>query len=194
MATPNILQALMRRRAQQKALRLLPHVPAGTRTILDLGAAEGYVGEALERRTGASVTLADVVPLNRTALPFVTVGEGPLPFRDRAFDVTVLAYVLHHARDAEGVMGEARRVTRGRILVLESVVETAGDRWIFEKLDRFANGLRSGGVMDRFLDPRSLEDWIAVFATQNNITIAERFGQWPHCQAMFVLDPAEGRR
>lgn len=169
----------------------MSHVPPNARTLLDLGAAEGYVGEMLGQGLGVAVTLADVVALNRTPLPFVLLDEDKLPFADGTFDVTVLAYVLHHARNAEFLMTEARRVTQGRVLVLESVVRSAWDLRVFEVLDRAANRLRSAGAMDEYLHPRSVEEWISVFATQNTLTRVEAFGRWPHRQALFVLDRRE---
>ena len=39
--------------------------------VLDLGAGEGYVGQAIQQALAARVTLADVIPMNRTPLPHV---------------------------------------------------------------------------------------------------------------------------
>ena len=135
------------------------------------------------------MTLADPLPLNQTPLPFVRLTSETLPFADGAFDVTILAYVLHHARDAEHLIAEARRVTRGPVLVLESVITSGLQKRVFERLDRLANGLRSSGKMDSFLHARTVQEWMSVFATKNILTKAKAFGRWPHRQALFVLDP-----
>ncbi|HEX7070955.1 MAG TPA: class I SAM-dependent methyltransferase, partial [Rhodothermales bacterium] len=86
-----ILAFVLQRRGRAKARRVMALLPAldADQVILDLGAAEGYVGAALAERTGASVVLADVRPANRTDLPYVTFDGAHLPFSDRHFDVTL---------------------------------------------------------------------------------------------------------
>ena len=83
------LQGVQRFRARQKLRAIRPFFPEGGRLrVLDLGAGEGYVGEAVARALGADVHLADVLDLNRTSLPHVRYDGHALPFADDAFDVT----------------------------------------------------------------------------------------------------------
>lgn len=185
------LPRLMRRRARRKWRWFAPH--AGTpRRLLDLGAGEGYVGSVARDATGAEVMLADVVDFNRTDLPHIVYDGKRLPFADHAFDVTLLVFVLHHARDAAEVLREVRRVTTTRVLVIESVFERMWERRWLETADRLANRLRSGGRMrgqEDFLHVRRVADWREVFAAQGFRVVGEdRRGGWWHRQHLFVLE------
>ncbi len=182
------LPALMRRRAAGKWRWLRPHLGTPAR-VLDLGAGDGFVGEAVARG-GAEVVLADVVDFNRTALPLTLYDGQRLPFDADTFDATVLAFVLHHAADPDAVLREARRVTRGRVAVLESIAETPRDRRWLRFADRLANRLRSGGQMgEEHLRFGTAEDWRARFAAAGFRVAAEaRRGRRLHKRHLFVLE------
>lgn len=160
-------------RARWVARRLRPYVPAGS-TLLDLGAGTGHTG-ALLARQGWTVTLADVPPhpgafgqrliahpcartlARRGGLTRVLV-QGPLPFPDGQFGVTLLAFVLHHCPDPLAVLREAARVS-GRVIVIEDL-EDGGRR-----------PGRAGQWLDALLNleaghphaHRSQGDWHALF-------------------------------
>ena len=189
------LPALMRARARRKWRWIRAYLPApsAAERVLDLGAGDGYVGEVVRQTTGAEVVLADVVDFNRTSLPLVRYDGRSLPFEDARFDLTLLVYVLHHARDPEAVLREARRVTKGRVVVVESVAEHPLQRRLFEPLDRLANRLRSGGAMreqEGSLDVRSDAEWRRAFpALGFEVVSASRRGRGVHRQRLYVLNP-----
>ncbi len=188
---PPALDGLMRARGRRKWAWIAPHLPDLTPggRLLDLGAGEGYVGAAARGATGAEVVLADVADFHRAALPFVLVDGRRLPFEDGRFSAALLVFVLHHAGDAEAVLREVRRVTTGRVVVVESVYGTARQRRRLERLDGWANGLRSGGAMEgqaaRF---RTAAGWRAAFRRAGfEIEGEARRGRFVHPQALFVL-------
>lgn len=185
-----LLQQVLESRGRQKWKRLETHAPP-CRRLLDLGAGEGYVGRAAQRATHAEVVLADVADFNRTPLPLVVYDGRRLPFEDDAFDVTLLVFVLHHATDPAVVLREARRVTRHRVLVLESVFEGTWDRWWLGVADRLANRLRGGNVMrdqEQHLQFRRASEWRRMFVkTGFRIAVEEQRGGWWHRQHLFVL-------
>lgn len=190
MPWPCLLEGILRRRARQKAFLVTPLLPINS-TILDLGAGEGYVGEQLAHN-GHRVTLADVADFNRSSLPFVRVTDGkPLPFGDSEFDAAVLVFVLHHARDPEALLREARRVAR-RVIVLESVYETESDRRLLDTLDRAANRLRSPTMREQeaHLHFRTAEAWSELARSLGAKVTMRRLGRWPHKQALLVLERA----
>ena len=79
---PRWLDGIQKRRAIAKVNRIrscLPE-PAHQLKVLDLGAGEGFVGLALQEEFGCSVTLADVLPLNKTTLDHVLYDGQILPF------------------------------------------------------------------------------------------------------------------
>jgi len=133
--------------------------------ILDLGAGEGYVGTALRDEIGAEVILADVVDLNRTDLPHLRYDGRSLPLESDAVDVTILYFVLHHAADPGAVLREALRVSRHRVVVVESIVTGAAQHRLLRFLDRIANRVRSAGrlrAQEEDLTFRSAEEWTKI--------------------------------
>ena len=192
------LQHLQHFRARGKVFRLEDLVQPLDRSgsVLDLGAGEGYVGSVIAERWKAKVTLADVVDMNQTALPHYSYDGRHLPFEDKMFDTTVLYFVLHHAENAEQVIDEALRVTKGRVLVVESVYKTEFDLKVLTFLDVLVNRIRSGGLMtaqEEFLYFRKVEEWKRVFADKNAAVIGEMaIGNRIHQQHFFVLQPPVG--
>ncbi len=191
-----MLQGLQRFRSRRKVAwirRFLPRL-VHPLEVLDIGAGEGYVGEALHGRTGARVTLADVVGMNRTRLPHLQFDGSRLPFADAAFDATVLYFVLHHAENQEAVLREALRVSRRRVVIVESVFVGNSDLRRLTLLDRWANRLRSGGLMNEQEDHlhfRRASEWRTFIAGCGGTLVAERRrGRWLHRQVLLVVAPA----
>lgn len=163
--------------------------------VLDLGCGEGYLGEWIRQDRQAEVSLADVVDFNRTQMPFLRYDGHRLPFPDDAFDVTVLSFVLHHCENQTQVFHEAVRVTRKRILIIESVYQTEWDLRQLTFLDTLANRLRSGGLMkhqEAFLHFRTVADWYKFF-NQFPVRLLDttQSGLFLHQQAFFVLEIKE---
>ncbi len=190
---PALLDAVIEQRAEVKWQRLAPYVPENSGSLLDLGAGEGYVGRRAANHTGAEVVLADLIDMNRTGLPFVTFDGRELPVDDDRFDTTLLVYVLHHARDADHLLDEARRVTNERIVILESVYENAFDRWTLTVLDHMANSLRfmrnRTGV--KCVKLRTADQWIERLEEIGHLAHVERLGRFPHKQVLLVVDLKE---
>ena len=192
----DFLQGVQRRRARQKLRQIRSFFPEEKSEeekplrVLDLGAGEGYVGAAVQAHLQASVTLADVLPMSRTPLPHVRYDGRNLPFADDAFDVTILYFVLHHCADAEQVLREALRVTRGRVLVMESVVEEGRPHRLLTALDALANRLRSGGAMqEQKAQFRAVAAWREMARRLGAEVVDERRrGRWVHQQAFFALE------
>src|SRR5262249_42444346 len=145
-----LLQAFLQRYASAEARALLPWV-RGPR-LLDLGAGQGWVTQALRRRTPVWVCAADVGPFRLVADPYVVYDGARLPFGDGAFDTTLLSFVLHHTETSEVVLDEAVRVTRERLLVVESVYRDRLERFWLDLLDGRLNRHRHGGRVN--LPPR----------------------------------------
>jgi SAM-dependent methyltransferase len=195
---------VLRFRAGRKVRRIQHFFPRKAHPIrvLDLGAAEGYVGDEIGRRIGAEVILADVADLNRTSRPFVRYDGRKLPFEDGSFDAVVLYFVLHHCEEPEAVIREALRVTCGRVIVVESVFRTEAERRRLETLDVWANRVRSLGVLraqEEHLRFRTAAEWKSIFLASEACLVAEgAWGRMLHRQHLFVLDirpmpPSTGR-
>lgn len=163
--------------------------------ILDLGAGEGYVGAALQDMTGADVTLADVVDMNRTSLPHLTYDGVRLPLPEDAVDVVILYFVLHHCEQPDAVLREALRVARHDVVVVESVYDSALQHRLLNVLDPLANRLRSGGRMDdqeEHLHFRPADAWVRQAESLGaRVHHVERHGSWIHPQATLRLRPEQ---
>ncbi len=161
------LESLLRRYAAREAEDVRPFVVG--RRLLDLGAGEGWVTAALAR-DGAWACAADVGPFARVTVPagvpYVVYDGGRQPFRDAAFDTTLLLLTLHHCEKPEAVLDEALRVTRARLIVTESVYRNRLDRFWLDLLDGRVNRLRHGGRMPTPGAFRSPDEWRALFESR----------------------------
>ncbi|OGK99757.1 MAG: hypothetical protein A3E31_05100 [Candidatus Rokubacteria bacterium RIFCSPHIGHO2_12_FULL_73_22] len=184
-----MLQAFLRQYARGEAAAVRPFLVG--RRVLDLGAGEGYVAAALHGR--AWTCSVDVGSFRRAAGPYVAYDGARLPFAEATFDTTLLLLALHHCVAPETVLDEARRVTRARLVVLESVWRTRAERLWLDLLDGRLNGLRHGGRMPAALRFRRPEEWHALFEARGLRTVATRWlgGRWErlvHHPLLFVLD------
>ena len=151
------VQGLLRRRGQSKATTIEGYLEKDRELdILDVGGGEGYVGAALADM-GHQVQLVDIADRNRSQLAHRTYDGDRLPWEDEAFDVVVLSYVLHHARDPDQVLAESLRVG-GEVVILETVYEARWDRWRTTLLDWGANMLR--GMAPEPLHFDRVEGWM----------------------------------
>lgn len=99
--------------------RFILHTLGYERRVLDFGSGSGCSTAFLARAPYfATVTRVDVRNAGTCAGPDVLVaGHGPLPFRDREFDVGICAFVLHHTPDLTHSLRELRRCCRCIVLM-----------------------------------------------------------------------------
>ncbi len=90
--------------------------------VLDIGCGSGMLGAAIleHRNRPIDITYRGLEKVRRGGEPIEVIEHtiGPLPFRDREFDVVILADVLHHERQESSLISEAVRVCR-RFLVVK---------------------------------------------------------------------------
>jgi ubiquinone/menaquinone biosynthesis C-methylase UbiE len=89
---------------------------------LNVGSGHGFFSEAA-RRAGIGMTSLDVqAPPCAVDRDELVVYDGEhMPFEDRAFDASVAMYVLHHTKAPAAVLGEMKRVSRRRIVLVEEL-------------------------------------------------------------------------
>lgn len=115
-----LFDAAMERRAAQ----LIEQVGAWLPTegpVLDLGSGTGHLAARLERELGLHVVTADVSDLHVVGPTPVLVADGVLPFAAGRFSGALLFFMLHYPRDPVGLLAEAARVTRGPVIVVQSL-------------------------------------------------------------------------
>ena len=97
----------------------------GAHSALDVGCGTGLFTEAFINKgvdaTGIDVN-AEMLAIARRQVPAAQFREAPaekLPFNAEAFDLVFLGHLLHETDDPLADLKEARRVAKGRVVVLE---------------------------------------------------------------------------
>lgn len=116
----SLFDAVMERRSS----RLIEQVGAWLPTegpLLDLGSGTGHLSARLERELGLEVVTADVSDLHVVGRPPVLIADGVLPFEDGRFSAALLCFMLAYPNDPASLLAEAARVTRGPIILVQSL-------------------------------------------------------------------------
>jgi len=116
----SILDAVMERRAGQLMEQVGSWLPTEG-PVLDLGSGTGHLSARLERELRLEVVTADVSDLHVVGRPPVVIADGVLPFENETFSAALLFFMLAYPNDPAGVLSEAARVTRGPIIVVQSL-------------------------------------------------------------------------
>ena len=116
----SLLDAVMERRARQLMEHVGGWLPAEG-PLLDLGSGTGHLSARLERKLGLEVVTADVSDIHVVGPSPVLIVDGVLPFEDRTFSAALLLFMLAYPNDPAGVLAEAARVTKGPIILVQSL-------------------------------------------------------------------------
>jgi SAM-dependent methyltransferase len=136
----------------KKLLIAMKETLAGCRTILDVGIGTGRFAEYLNDSgfnvVGIDVSLSMMAKAREKQLQnLVQADAHHLPFRDQAFDGTIMIHVLHLVRNWAEVVGEVGRVTRNVIAAEIEGGEGFSPRARYLELRR-----EMGYPLDRFND------------------------------------------
>jgi SAM-dependent methyltransferase len=115
-----LLDAVMERRT----LQLIEHVGLwlpDNGPVLDLGSGTGHFAAHLEQELGLEVVTADVSDMHVVGRPPVLITDGILPFEDNTFTAALLLFMLAYPSDPAAVLAEAARVTRGPVIVVQTL-------------------------------------------------------------------------
>jgi len=125
-----MFDAVMERRAR----RLMEQVGTWLPTegpVLDLGSGTGHLSARLERELGLDVITADVSDMHVMGRPPVMIADGVLPFEEGTFSAALLLFMLAYPSDPVAVLVEAARVTRGSVILVQSLHSgRAGYAWL----------------------------------------------------------------
>lgn len=163
--------------------------------ILDIGSGDCIVAQQIQKDTGVCITCIDRVDYNKTDLPLIVYESHILPFDDESFDAVMLLFVLHHSADYTGLLEEARRVCRNKLIIIEDTYSGAFERWIICLIDMLWNFRNSVPTPFSFLKG---DEWIRVFSRLNlRLEYKEPFRlsfRDPVKRILFVLSKDEGRK
>lgn len=90
--------------------------------ILDLGCGSGIVAFHFRDFFKAEVIGVDIKDNRVLNIPFRIIDGENLPFDNHSFDVVLINYVLHHSRNPEKLLKEAKRVSK-KIIIYEDLPE-----------------------------------------------------------------------
>ena len=116
----SLFDGVMDRRSRQLIEQVGDWLPAEG-PVLDLGSGTGHLSARLERERGIEVITADVSDIHVTGRPPVLIADGALPFDEKQFTAALICFVLGYPRDPAAVLAEAARVTRGPIIVVQTL-------------------------------------------------------------------------
>ena len=155
-----IVRVYQAMRCRRIAAGIAPHLRAGDR-VLDFGCGSLRIAKEIRSLVDVSIIGTDVVDhtehLIRNDIPFTLFDGKHLPFPDKSFDVTSIAFVLCHTTDAEHLLRECLRVTKHRIILLENVYRNAFDLWLTKAMN-YGTRLEHPGIALPFTFRRE-EEW-----------------------------------
>jgi SAM-dependent methyltransferase len=125
-----LFDVVMERRARQLMEDVQAWLPARG-PVLDLGSGTGHLSARLARQRGLEVVAADVSDIRVVGPRPVLIADGVLPFGTNTFSAALLLFMLAYPNDPAAVLGEARRVTRGPVIVVQSLhANRLGHAWL----------------------------------------------------------------
>ena len=116
----SLFDAVMERRSAQLIEQVGAWLPSDG-PLLDLGSGTGHLSARLERELGLEVVTADVSDMHVVGRPPVLIADGVLPFEERTFSAALLFFMLAYPNNPAAVLAEAARVTRGPIILVQSL-------------------------------------------------------------------------
>jgi SAM-dependent methyltransferase len=106
------------RRVRVLAGLLTERVPAGARTLVDIGCGDGQIAHLVaQKHPQLQITGIDVLVRPQTWIPVQEFDGATLPLADQSVDVAMFVDVLHHTDDPLVLLREAKRVARQAILI-----------------------------------------------------------------------------
>lgn len=150
------------RRAHRLAMLLAPYLAPSWR-VLDIGCGDGLLDHLLQvSRPGLRITGVDIARRPRSYIDVAVFDGARTPYADGAFDCVMLVDVLHHCRDPLALLGEARRVSRGCVLLKDHQAARPWDQPLLRFMDWFGNARDGVPLPYRYWSQAA---WEAAFRT-----------------------------
>ena len=130
--------------------------------VADVGCGDGLLTNLLAAACpGLSFVGLDVLMRSGSGLSACRFDGERLPLADASVDAVLLVDVLHHAADAKALLAEARRASRGVVIIKDHLLDPwlAGPRLRF--MDYVGNARHGVALPYHYLRRR---EWEALFA------------------------------
>lgn len=118
-----LVKKFFQRAGKKMCLECKDFIRSGSK-ILDLGCGSGTVGKEFQKYFNADLIGIDIEDKRIEDIPFQIFDGFQVPFTDNFFDVILINYVLHHTKDPIFILGEAKRVSKNKIVIFEDLPET----------------------------------------------------------------------
>lgn len=127
------------RRMNLLADRIALLLPQGAR-VLDVGCGDGRIDSLImRRRPDVAIFGIDVLVRENTYVPVAAFDGERIPYKDKSFDAVIFIDVLHHTGSPEKLLREAKRVSRGVIVLKDHIRERAFDNLTLRLMDWVGN-------------------------------------------------------
>ena len=117
---PSLFDIIMQRRSRQLLEQMRAWLP-NQGPVLELGSGTGHLAARLEQELGLEVITADLSDLHVVGRPPVLIDDGVLPFEEGTFSAALLCFMLAYPADPAALLAEVARVTRGPIILVQSL-------------------------------------------------------------------------
>jgi SAM-dependent methyltransferase len=158
-------------RSENLFRRVNPYL-AECKSILDVGAFSCALAKKFQEQ-GKKVTALDVIDVSlfEDIRPIVYDGVN-FPFKEDSFDAAIFLFVLHHTKDPEQLVAEAKRVAR-RVIIMEDVVRGPFHKYATGIFDSLLNFEFKGHPHKNKTD----EEWCRIFE-KAGFRLVEKKSQW----------------
>lgn len=149
------------RRMQKLAFGIHSLIPAGYRTVLDVGSGSGEVARSLQGLDPSLETTGlDVLVRDETAIPTTVFDGENIPFPNQSFDVILLIDVLHHSSNPTSLLAECARVAKNLVIIKDHYSECWWDHAVLRVMDWVGNASHDVHLEYRYL---SSKQWAALY-------------------------------
>lgn len=132
-------RSIQQRRIRALASVIAPLLPKSAR-VLDVGCGDGWLARAIhDMRPDLRIEGVEVLVRPFAPIPVREFNGTQLPFANGEFDVTMAIDVFHHAADANALMGEMKRVTRGLLVIKDHLLHGLPSALILRGMDWVGN-------------------------------------------------------
>lgn len=162
------LNFFSKRSINWKTKLLLPYL-SDSENILDFGCGDLSLAKSLkENNSSLKITGVDVndFPKRPKDIKFQVYDGKKLPFRNNSFDTVIVFYVFHHCTDVMGCLEECIRVTKRRIIIIESVYRSPIELPFMKFMDWIYNAVKPE-VIPLSYNFFSYKKWLEIFEKNN---------------------------
>jgi len=104
--------------------------------IIDIGSGSGIISFELKKK-GFDIVSMDIKDVSIRETPLIYNGDK-IPFDDKKFTISLLLTVLHHTKNTENLLKEAKRVSN-KIIIVEDIYNNFIQKHLTFKVDSLFN-------------------------------------------------------